>query len=325
MAKVSVIIPVFNVEEHLERCLESVAGQTHTDLDIVLVDDGSTDASPRILKDFAQRDSRVRVISQPNAGVSAARNAGLDAATGDLVAFVDADDWLEPHTYKVLSRAIEERGVDLATCGYFVDAGESSRRVPVPDGFRDVLTHAEGLELVYATPNRFVFTRMFRRDLVDPVRFRTDIHWGEDTVFVVEASRRARGSVVVQEPLVHYVQSENSATRSAVNPKRLTGPAMTDVLESLVAEKHPHLVGHVIRTRVNIVSILIHDSLVDSPGDDGQQVRALQQILRGDLGRILRTPEVSMKTKAKATMLIVAPRAFVKSLSMLQRLRSRRD
>ena len=93
---ISVIIPVYNVEAYLPRCLDSVIQNTYRNLEIICVDDGSTDGSPEILRDYAQRDARITVITKENGGVSSARNAGLDRATGEFVAFIDSDDFVHP-------------------------------------------------------------------------------------------------------------------------------------------------------------------------------------------------------------------------------------
>lgn len=113
MAKLSVIVPVYNVEKYLERCIESLLAQTHTDLEILLVDDGSTDSSPEICDAFAEKDARIRVIHQKNGGLSSARNAGIDAATGEFLAFLDSDDYLDPSTYSLLLREMQKRQIDI--------------------------------------------------------------------------------------------------------------------------------------------------------------------------------------------------------------------
>ena len=102
MPKISVIIPVYDTEEFLSRCLDSVLCQTHRDLEVILIDDGSTDASGALCDEYAEKDTRIQVIHQENSGSSAARNTGLEAACGDYIGFVDSDDWLEPDMYAYL-------------------------------------------------------------------------------------------------------------------------------------------------------------------------------------------------------------------------------
>lgn len=118
MEKISIIIPVYKVERYLCECIDSVRASTYTNLEIILVDDGSPDSSPRICDEYAQKDSRIRVIHQENRGLCAARNAGLGIATGKYVAFVDSDDMVSPVMYEELVRAIESEKADWAACEY---------------------------------------------------------------------------------------------------------------------------------------------------------------------------------------------------------------
>lgn len=111
---ISVIIPVYNVEKYLRQCLESVIGQTYINLEIILVDDGSTDGSSKICDDFAAIDDRIVVIHQYNAGLSSARNAGLDIMKGDYVSFVDSDDWIEKDMFAILLSSLEDEKADIA-------------------------------------------------------------------------------------------------------------------------------------------------------------------------------------------------------------------
>ena len=111
--KVSVIVPVYNCAPYVERCVRSIMAQTYTDLEIICVDDGSSDNSGKILDSLAEEDSRIRVIHQKNAGVSAARNRGLDIATGELITFVDGDDAIEPDMYEILLPYFDDPDVDI--------------------------------------------------------------------------------------------------------------------------------------------------------------------------------------------------------------------
>ena len=113
---ISVIIPVYNVEEYIRTCLDSISSQTYSNLEIILVDDGSTDKSPGICDEYQERDSRFRVIHKKNGGQSSARNEALDIAKGEYVSFVDSDDWLESDMYEVLINVINETGANIVAC-----------------------------------------------------------------------------------------------------------------------------------------------------------------------------------------------------------------
>lgn len=114
--QISVIIPIYNVEKYLSDCVESVLKQTYTDLEIILVDDGSQDASGQICDDYAKQDSRVQVIHKKNGGLSSARNAGIDQATGQYFFFLDSDDWIAENALELLYKEIKSTGSDLALC-----------------------------------------------------------------------------------------------------------------------------------------------------------------------------------------------------------------
>ena len=126
-AKISVIIPVYNASGLLPDCLQSIALQTWTDLEVLLVDDGSTDDSAGICRSFCEKDSRFRLLQKENGGVSSARNLGLKEASGDYIAFVDADDWLCPGMLEHQADCLEKDGSDMAMCG-FQEAGEAERK-----------------------------------------------------------------------------------------------------------------------------------------------------------------------------------------------------
>ena len=115
---ISVIIPVYNVEPYLRKCLDSVVNQTYKELEILIIDDGSTDGSGAICDEYAKTDKRIRVFHTENRGLSCARNLGLDEAKGEWIGFVDSDDWIEPDMYEVLLKNAEKTGADVVECGY---------------------------------------------------------------------------------------------------------------------------------------------------------------------------------------------------------------
>lgn len=115
---ISVIIPVYNVAEYISQCLKSILTQTYMELEIILIDDGSTDASGEICDEYARKDSRIKVIHQKNKGAAAAKNAGLQAATGEYLSFVDSDDFLEPDAYRYMVDLIRKYDVDIVQCSY---------------------------------------------------------------------------------------------------------------------------------------------------------------------------------------------------------------
>ena len=217
---VSVIIPVYNVAPYLDACLESVCSQTYDKLEIILVDDGSKDESSRLCDNWRERDPRIRVIHQENAGVSCARNKGLDVCTGELICFVDSDDWLDLRMIEKLVRCLQENDADAAMCG-FVDYPHGA---PVEKGLFPV-PPCDFTGTVYQMIRRngyftALWAKLFRRALVfrgeGPVRFDPSLAFGEDEVWLLEVLCDAKRSAFVPEALYTWRPREGSVTRASV-------------------------------------------------------------------------------------------------------------
>ena len=126
MELISIVVPVYKVEPYLDKCISSIVNQTYKNLEIILVDDGSPDNCPAMCDAWAEKDNRIRVIHKPNGGLSDARNAGMYVATGELMAFVDSDDWIAPDMYEQLYRRLTEDGSDIAACGVQMVWGDNT-------------------------------------------------------------------------------------------------------------------------------------------------------------------------------------------------------
>ncbi|UOK56378.1 glycosyltransferase [Bacillus sp. OVS6] len=120
MPAISIVVPIYNVEKYLHKCIDSILSQNFTDLEIVLVNDGSTDSCGRICDEYSIKDNRVKVIHKKNGGLSDARNTGIEISTGDFIGFVDSDDWVEPNMYETLYNLCISNSADISTCSIFV-------------------------------------------------------------------------------------------------------------------------------------------------------------------------------------------------------------
>lgn len=169
--KISVIIPVYNTAARLPACLDSVLSQSHGDLEVILIDDGSTDGSGAVCDQYAAGDGRIRVIHQPNTGAAGARNAGLQAATGEFLSFVDSDDVLEPGAYGHMLDLLQRYDGDVVQCG-FREIGPAYSRDRIPGKGRSVLGAQEYLALfVRDWTCDLLWDKLFRRCLFDGIRF----------------------------------------------------------------------------------------------------------------------------------------------------------
>ena len=218
---VSVIIPVHNAGNYLQQCLDSVRGQTLQDIEIIAVDDASTDSSPELLAQIEARDDRVRVITLArNRGVSAARNAGLAAARGEFVAFVDADDYIDPAMYQTMLTAAQSLGCDVVSCGIETVESVGSRLdvtpFPLPPGARnDAAEMRERLHDAFAVRMLwFPFRSLYKRELLvrQGLVFDEGVRKGEDSLFNLQVLHFADGVCCIPDPMYHYRQHGASAT-----------------------------------------------------------------------------------------------------------------
>ena len=214
MAKVSVIVPVYNCADFLPRCLESLQNQSFTDCQFVVVDDSSTDGSSDIINQYASTDSRFTVITQPNGGVSAARNAGLAAATGEFIAFVDADDYVVPEYIETLLSAIEDNDADIAMCDYDkIFKNRSEARFLALDN--DIYDTPGSWWLSCVTRSPELWNKLFRRSVIEKTNASFVMKSGEDYMFNTAVATQVQKAVTVNESLYRYVQRKNSIMRTA--------------------------------------------------------------------------------------------------------------
>ena len=215
MVKMSVIVPVYNVEEYLPECLDSLISQTLSDIEIICVNDGSTDNSLEILKKYGQKDSRIKVVSQVNAGVSEARNTAIKAVTGEYVAMVDPDDWLEKDMLEKLYLEAVKKNADIVECDFYehrelcVDNLKIRRLKPKINFLTDlkikrgILYSWRDIKKKILSIRAYVWNKIYRTDLIkNQIWFEGRL--GEDYYFVVEAFLKANKIVYYNKPLYHY-------------------------------------------------------------------------------------------------------------------------
>ena len=234
--KLSVIVPVYNVEKYLEACIHSIEEQSFQDYEVILVDDGSADRSPQICDAYAERDARVRVIHSPNRGVSHARNTGIDVAKGEYLQFIDADDLLaDRNVLRDMMRFTADPELDLvsARCFHFRDG------VPVHSRNTDaaayeVTTSSEKIrEFVSKT---MLMINIFSRDVIDELRFDTRITLGEDALFVAAAISRVQKAALLDK--VCYYRRLRPGSAVHTNYKQGDSEEGILVLQLLYKELH---------------------------------------------------------------------------------------
>ena len=241
---ISIIVPVYNAEPYLDNCLDSIAAQTWGNLEVWLVDDGSTDASPALCDARAAADSRFHVLHQANAGVSAARNAALERATGQYLQFVDGDDWLTPDATETFVHTAESTGADLVLVHFYrVAGGRLIQRGHIKT--EGVLTRQEFAgEMMKAPANYYygvLWNKFYRRSIVEAQHLRcsSQVSWCEDFLFNLDYIEYARLIATVPKPLYYYRKREDSlvntqaSLRRTIATKRMTFDCYKELYQKL--------------------------------------------------------------------------------------------
>lgn len=330
---ISVIIPVYKVEAYLTACVESVLAQTYQNIEIILVNDGSPDQCPQMCDEFAARDSRVRVIHKENGGLSSARNAGIDAAKGKYLAFLDSDDLWTPLFLERLYRAIEELGADLAVCLFRRFRGEPPTGLP-ESAQTITLTQREAFECLFGAHNENMVVapnKLYNRKLFSPLNESIVVAWNklypadtfrgvrypvgklhEDEAVIHEILGGTQRVAWVEEAHYLYREAPNSITNAKFTLKRLDEMYAKERRISFFDARGMRDLAD--RTRLSYLSVLmrLYRTVQAELEDRSAAKMASQQIY--DRFCELCTPELiksqSRKAKLRYTLFRAAPALF---------------
>jgi len=210
---VSVIIPAYNIEDYIGRCLDSIISQTYKNLEIIVVDDGSRDHTGEILDNYAKKDRRIKVIHKENGGVSSARNKGIEVAEGDYIGFIDGDDLIEPEMYKILVDLLEEENADIAHCGYqmvFPDRVDYYHNT----GKKKIQTTEEGLKDLLSGEiiEPGLVNKLYKKELIKNCRLDETVKINEDLLMNYQLFKLSQKSVYYDITPYSYMIRSSSAT-----------------------------------------------------------------------------------------------------------------
>lgn len=214
-ALVTVIVPVYNVEEKLNKSINSLMNQSYKNIEIILVDDGSTDSTAKLCDEFAERDNRIIVIHKNNGGVSSARNAGIEAANGKYVMFVDSDDYTDEKSCEVMVNAIEKYDVDMIIASYYtVYNGKVMKHICPEKVYKSISDIKEDFRLIYL--DCFLnspWNKLFKREFITKT-FDENMKYFEDYYFVLDYMDNIKSMATIETPLYYYVEDTgNSLTK----------------------------------------------------------------------------------------------------------------
>ncbi len=337
--RVSVVIPVYNPGDYLDACVQSLLKQTLREMEFIFVDDASTDGSAARLKEAERLDERVRVITMPeNSGVSAARNAGIDAALGKYVGFCDADDTADPEMYETLLNACEQINAEVSFCRVFKDRPSGTEDVPLgfPDGtrfnraaIRSALIPAmlskekdtDELPLSGYTPRN-----LFARRTIGMHRFREDIRYAEDLLFIITCLMDANTAVAVDRAYYHYRFHAGSITKRYSSYIPESFERSNDALVMLVGGSSACMARMKIRKRKMAVDVVRNFSMIGTPFSFRERVAHSRAYLsRPDIAALYRDVDMTKLPRRIAVKywMMKHRQAFLLSLLFSTRFRKR--
>ncbi len=224
MLLVSVLIPCHNNERYIARCIKSVVCQTYRRLQIVIVDDGSTDESLAVIGSFAKSDSRIEFVCQNFKGVADARNTALGRTRGEALMFIDADDWIEPDTIQILLKHLVEHKLDFCACSMVRESGGRGPLLLATEKDFEICDRQQA-KYNYLTQRALqgsVCNKLIRRECIDGLRFQEGWNYAEDSMFVWNMLNRINRCAQMSKVLYHYSLTPNSLTEAIYNDSHLT-------------------------------------------------------------------------------------------------------
>ena len=228
MDLISIVIPIYNVEKYIEKCIKSVLNLTYKNIEIILVNDGSTDTSGKICESYSEKIDFVHVIHQENKGVSVARKVGLKESRGRYIIFIDSDDWIEKDYVEELYNAIIDTQADMVACGYYEDYDGFSKTIGDSNGNMKTYSNIDAIKAVNERKDiySFMWNKIFCREALNELNDSIPIIIGEDYTIVVKCIYKMKKITTISTPLYHYIQRNSGVCNRGFDKK------MFDVVEN---------------------------------------------------------------------------------------------
>lgn len=310
---VSVIVPVYNPGEHFSKCSDSLINQTHKDIEISFIDDGSNDSSALMCDYCAKNDNRIITIHKPNEGVSRARNIGIDIANGEYYYFPDSDDYIELDTFEYCLKLINENNCDAVVFEHFVTFPNNEVIHQSPNEYYGLYEGKDEIIKIYFrtafTCNKFFIKKLITSEKFSPgIKFREDIFRGEDGIFSREALNRADKVYFTNRAMYHYIQSQESACRGKFKVSQLSLLKTIDVTNVFFKNNFPQYLPKLLINELESYIMLYSDMYFDE-SDYSKECNDIY--LRFKMKKeTVKNKELSLKQKIKFNVFYYNPKLY---------------
>ena len=295
---VSILIPAYNAEKTINRCIDSILYQTYQNIEIIIANDGSTDGTLSILSDYAEKDKRILICNQANKGVSAARNTCLKNAHGEFILYVDADDWIESNMIQRMLELIND--ADIVLCES--DHAEMSEQVE----------HIENVKIEYWDQRQqmrefmkhkrmtgMLWNKLIRRNLTATVQFNEKTGYGEDAEFLWKILKQSHEMVVTNEILYHHVLENTSISHISFSEKKYSAIPMWEAINEDVKKEYPELLN-LAKERLMCAAVFSLYEAKNCRYKNKNHIVHMRKIVRKYIGIFLKSTNVSKKFKVYA-------------------------
>lgn len=318
---ISIIVPVYNMENYLSVCVDSILAQTYTNLEIILVNDGSKDSSAQICDNLAKKDGRIRVIHKENGGLSSARNAGLDIATGEYIGFVDSDDSIKPNMFEVLYTNLVESDSDISVCKFSncTDQRDDGTVDNSPETLM-IFSNTEALENIFIG-RHFVghaWNKLFKAETVKDLRFFEELRNFEDVPFSVAAMLRVKKVCFTQKRLYNYLIRQGSILRGGFNENLLNALVACDKIAGMLKE---HSLDISMKKYYDTFVILTDIIVLRRLGNDKKVIKKYAPMLRRSIKEHYNKeslPYMSSNTKRNMYLMMISWRLYFVALKIIR-------
>ncbi len=307
---ISVIVPVYKVEEYLDRCVQSLLRQTYRNLEIILVDDGSPDNCGALCDGYASQDARVKVIHKKNGGLSSARNAGIDVARGDYIVFVDSDDWVEADTYEAMLQMAIRENVKLVCAGrYDVESASGERTVGLCPVRREVISAQELTRRMFTWDHIdcAAWDKLYHHSVFGDVRY-PDGKVHEDIPTTYRLAMNAGRIAMLDKPVYNYFHRPGSITTDSLSERSFHFPEHTAGILEDIRKNYPELLDAATYLRIRALGYGVQ--IIDIAGKGArarfpEKYRSMRHDLGRMLGKAMRNPYAGRKEKLSWILLVM--------------------
>lgn len=303
---ITVVVPVYNIEQYIDRCVQSIVEQTYSSLEIILVDDGSTDKSNILCDKWAQKDKRIRVLHKKNGGLSSARNAGIDVAHGSYITFVDGDDYIEPNMYETMLSELKKHKADIVCAGRFTHIGEKQIKEEYTIETASEYSNAKAVEKVLYNSEIDVaaWDKLYKIEIFDNLRYPIGII-NEDAAIIFQVLYRANKIVHCGKPLYHYVYRTNSISKAKYTSKKYDVYKNCVSISNFIRENFDKQ-ENACKVYCSLCAAGVLQTIYDTPGAKKKfknEYLDFRRLLRDGIFILIKTPEVSFKTRIWSFMM----------------------